>query len=172
MQSDLRAIREYIETGGKLPNSYARTLLAEIDSRDAYIELQKDGIDNAHLEEIDRLNGLQRKWAEENYRAERHRAVAEMEANRLETELAESELLSEKRLKAAIAKGEILQTMVGELAEAQDLIDSLEGDPEQVMWKVAACKAERARCIAAIEASCMICPECIVEAVKVIEAPA
>ena len=33
-------------------------------------------------------------------------------------------------------------------------------------------KAERARCIAAIEASCMICPECIVEAVKVIEADA
>ena len=37
-----------------------------------------------------------------------------------------------------------------ELAEAQDLIDSLEGDPEQVMWKVAACKAERARIVAVL----------------------
>ena len=121
------------------------TLLVEIDRLQGTLTARNAGQIECERQldeqegEIDRLTGLQSKWAEETSRAERHRAVAEIEAGRLKAELAVARTLIDS----------------GQWWSHQNGVDT-----------------ERARCIAAIEASCMICPECIVEAVKVIEADA
>ena len=106
------------------------------------------------LAEIDRL------------KAELKNAV---EYNNQDFEVIESISKERDRLNAELAEAQDGYTQLQEeyaetVAEARDLPDSI---------MLARAKAtERARCIAAIGVSHMICPECILEATKAIEAPA
>ena len=142
MSNDIQAIRERDEGERHKPFSGHGSHAIAIADR------------HTLLAEIDRL------------KAELKNAV---EYNDQDFEVIESISKERDRLNAELADAQDGYTQLQEeyaetVAEARDLPDSI---------MLARAKAtERARCIAAIEASCMICPECIVEAVKVIEADA
>ena len=100
--------------------------------------------------------------------AQRDRHTLLAEVDRMTIEHATEDIVCNKEYVEAIEKTTIealdeIDRLKAELAEARETYRFTNQD---------AVKAERARCIAAIGASCMICPECIVEAVKVIEADA
>ena len=80
--------------------------------------------------------------------ADRHTLLAEID--RLKAELKNAVEYNDQDFEVIESISKERDRLNAELAEAQDLIDSLEGDPEQVMWKVAACKAERARIVAVL----------------------